>query len=61
MVIGCRVFIGTNFIVLKGVTIGDNTVIDAGSVVTKSIPCNVVAAGNPCRPLRSLTAEELKG
>jgi acetyltransferase-like isoleucine patch superfamily enzyme len=57
--IGKNVFIGTNAIVLKGVTIGDNTVIGAGSVVTKSIPANVIAAGNPCRPLRSLAVSEL--
>jgi acetyltransferase-like isoleucine patch superfamily enzyme len=57
--IGRRVFIGTNAIVLKGVTIGDNSVIGAASVVTASIPGNVVAAGNPCRPIRDLTPEEL--
>ncbi|MGG6292891.1 hypothetical protein ACQ4M4_00590 [Leptolyngbya sp. AN02str] len=38
-----------------GVTIGDNTTIGAGSVVTKNIPANVVAVGNPCRVVRSLT------
>jgi acetyltransferase-like isoleucine patch superfamily enzyme len=52
--IGRSVFVGTNAIVLKGVTIGDNTIIGAGSVVTKSIPPGVVAAGNPCRPIRDL-------
>jgi acetyltransferase-like isoleucine patch superfamily enzyme len=57
--IGKRVFIGTNAIVLKGVTVGNNSVIGAGSVVTKSIPENCIAAGNPCRLLRFLTAEEL--
>ena len=41
-------------IVVPGVTIGDNTVIGAGSVVTKDIPANVVAVGNPCRVLRSI-------
>ena len=41
-------------IVVPGVTIGDNTVIGAGSVVTKGIPANVVAVGNPCRVLRSI-------
>ena len=56
--IGSRVFIGTNAIVLKGVTIGDNTIIGAGSVVTKSIPANVIAAGNPCRVIRNLTEVE---
>ncbi|GAM75924.1 galactoside O-acetyltransferase [Vibrio ishigakensis] len=39
---------------LPGITIGDNTVIGAGSVVTKDIPANVLAAGNPCRILREL-------
>jgi acetyltransferase-like isoleucine patch superfamily enzyme len=57
--IGRNVFIGTNSIILKGVHIGDNAVIGAGSVVTKSIPADVIAAGNPCRPIRSLTSEEL--
>lgn len=59
--IGRRVFIGTNSIVLKGVTIGDNSVIGAGSVVTKSIPHNCIAAGNPCRVIRELAEEELVG
>lgn len=49
IVIEDNVFVGTNSIVLKGVTIGQNSVIGAGSVVTKSIPANVIAAGNPCR------------
>ena len=44
----------SNVIVLPGVTIGDNSVIGAGSVVTKDIPANVVAAGNPCRVLRQI-------
>lgn len=52
--IGNTCWIGANVIVLPGVTIGDNTVIGAGSVVTKDIPANVVAAGNPCRVLRSI-------
>jgi acetyltransferase-like isoleucine patch superfamily enzyme len=58
VIIGKRVFIGTNAIVLKGVMIGDNAVIGAGSVVTRSIPANV-AAGNPCRLIRELTASEI--
>ena len=41
--------------VLPGVTIGDNVVIGAGSVVTKDIPSNVVAVGNPCKVLREIT------
>ena len=52
--IGSNVFLGARTIVLKGAIIGDNSVIGAGSVVSGSIPPNVVAAGNPCRPLRAL-------
>ncbi|RYG64550.1 sugar O-acetyltransferase [bacterium] len=52
--IGNNVWIGGNAIVLPGVTIGDNSVIGAGSVVTKDVPANVVAAGNPCRVIREL-------
>jgi maltose O-acetyltransferase len=52
--IGDRVWIGGGAIICPGVTIGENTVIGAGSVVTKSIPANVVAAGNPCRIIRNL-------
>jgi acetyltransferase-like isoleucine patch superfamily enzyme len=55
--IGKNVFLGTRTMVLKGVTIGDNSVIGAGSVVTKDIPENVLAAGNPCRVIRSLFQE----
>ena len=52
--IGKRCWIGAGAVILPGVTIGDNTVIGAGSVVTKDIPANVVAAGNPCRVLREI-------
>lgn len=52
--IGNNVWIGGSAIIGPGVTIGDNTTIGAGSVVVKSIPANMVAAGNPCRVLRSL-------
>lgn len=52
--IGNNVWIGANSVILPGVTIGDNTVIGAGSVVTKDIPANVVAVGNPCRVLRPI-------
>lgn len=58
--IGNNVFIGTGCIILKGVTIGDNSVIGAGSVVTKSIPNDVIAAGNPCTVVKSLTASPSK-
>ena len=47
--IGNNVWIGGGTIILPGVTIGDNTVIGAGSVVTKTIPANAVACGNPCK------------
>ncbi|MBR5717339.1 MAG: acyltransferase [Bacteroidales bacterium] len=46
--IGCNVFIGTRCLILKGVNIGDNAIIGAGSVVTRDIPANARAAGNPC-------------
>ena len=52
--IGKNVWIGAGAIVLPGVTIGDHSVIGAGSVVTKDIPPNVVAVGNPCRVLREI-------
>ena len=50
--IGCNCWLGAGVIVMPGVTIGDNVVIGAGSIVTKDIPSNVVAVGNPCRVLR---------
>lgn len=52
--IGKNVFLGSNVIILKGVTIGENSVIGSGSVVTKSIPENVIAAGNPAKVIRNL-------
>jgi len=52
--IGDNVWLGGGVIVCPGVTIGNNTTIGAGSVVTKDIPANVVAAGNPCRVIRQL-------
>jgi serine acetyltransferase len=54
VVIEDNVWLGVNVVVLKGVTIGKNSVIGANSVVTKSIPENVIAAGNPCKVIRSL-------
>ena len=54
VIIGNGVWLGGGSIICPGITIGDNTVIGAGSVVVKSLPANVVAAGNPCRVLRSL-------
>ena len=56
--IGNNVWIGANSVVLPGVTIGDNSVIGAGSVVTKDIPPNVVAVGNPCRVLREISEHD---
>lgn len=53
--IGDNVWIGGSCVVLPGVTIGNNVVIGAGSVVTRDIPDNVCAAGNPCRVLREIT------
>lgn len=52
VIIGDNVWIGGGAILLPGVTIGSNTVIGAGSVVTKDIPSDVVACGNPCRAIR---------
>ena len=49
------VWIGAGTIILPGVTIGENSVIGAGSVVTKDIPANVVAVGSPCRVLREIS------
>lgn len=54
VVIGNNIYFGTDVIVLKGVTIGDNCIIGAGSIVTKSIPANSVATGVPCRVVCSI-------
>lgn len=56
--IGKNCWLGAGVIVLPGVTIGDNTVIGAGSVVTKDIPGGVVAVGNPCRVLREINEHD---
>lgn len=56
--IGNNVWIGANVVVNPGVKIGDNSVIGSGSVVTKDIPCDVIAVGNPCRVLRAITEED---
>lgn len=55
--IGCDVWIGGGVIVCPGVSIGDRSVVGAGSVVTRSLPADVLAAGNPCRVIRPLVAE----
>ncbi|MCD8127208.1 MAG: sugar O-acetyltransferase, partial [Clostridiales bacterium] len=52
--IGRNCWLGAGVVVLPGVTIGDNTVVGAGSVVTKDLPAGVVAVGNPCRVLRPI-------
>jgi acetyltransferase-like isoleucine patch superfamily enzyme len=54
VIIKDNVFLGSNVTILKGVIIGENTVIGNGSVVTKSIPANVIAAGNPARVIKEL-------
>lgn len=56
--IGNNVWLGGSVTITPGVTIGDNSIIGAGSVVTRDIPADVVAAGNPCRPLRPLKGPE---
>ena len=56
--IGNSVWIGADTVINPGVTIGNNVVIGSGSVVTKDIPDNVIAAGNPCRVLRAITLED---
>lgn len=53
--IGKRVWLGGDTKIMAGVTIGDETIIGAGSIVTKSIPSGVIAAGNPCKVIREIT------
>jgi len=54
VVIGHDVFVGMNCLILKGVTIGDGSVVGAGSVVTKDVPPGVIVAGNPARIVQEL-------
>lgn len=54
VIIEDNVWLGVNVIVLKGVTIGENSVIGAGSIVTRNIPANVIAAGNPCKVISNI-------
>lgn len=61
VVIEDRVWIGGGSILLPGVTIGENSVIGAGSVVNRSIPPNCVAVGNPCRVIRQFGSDRLEG
>ena len=56
--IGKNCFIGCNTLILKGVAIGDNSTVGAGSVVTKNIPANVIAAGNPAKVIKLLETAE---
>lgn len=58
--IGNNVWIACNVVVCSGVHIGNNAVIGAGSVVTKDIPDNYVAYGNPCKPIRLITKKDSK-
>lgn len=58
--IGKNCWLGAGVIVLPGVTIGDNTVVGAGSVVTKDLPANVVAVGNPCKVMRQIGEKDEK-
>jgi maltose O-acetyltransferase len=56
--IGDNVWIGGNVCIMPGVNIGNNVVIGAGSVVTKDIPDNMIAVGNPCKVVREITEED---
>lgn len=56
--IGKNVWLGGDVKILAGVTIDDNTIIGTGSIVTKDIPANVIAIGNPCKVLRSITEKD---
>lgn len=56
--IGKNCWLGAGVIVMPGVTIGDNTIIGAGSIVTKDIPANVVAVGNPCKVMRPINERD---
>ncbi len=56
--IGKNCWIGAGVIIVPGITIGDNVVVGAGSVVTKDIPSNVVAVGNPCKVLREVNEHD---
>lgn len=56
--IGNNVWIGANVTIVPGITVGENSVIGAGSVVTKDVPANVVAYGNPCRVVREISEHD---
>ncbi|MFS4085864.1 sugar O-acetyltransferase [Aerococcus urinaeequi] len=58
--VGNNVWFGGGVKVMPGVTIGDGTVIGGGSVVTKDIPANMIAVGNPCKPIREITEADAR-
>lgn len=58
--IGRNCWLGAGVVVLPGITIGDNTVVGAGSIVTKDLPANVLAVGNPCRVVREINERDRK-
>lgn len=58
---GNSVWVGAGVHINQGVTIGDNTIIGSGSVITKDIPANVVAAGVPCKVIREITEADKTG
>lgn len=57
IVVGKNVWIGSNSTILQGVTIGDNAIIAAGSVVTKDVPANTIAGGVPAKPIRNIESQ----
>ena len=59
--IGKNVWLGGDVKILAGVSIGDNTIIGAGSIVTKDIPSNVIAVGNPCKVIKEITEADKTG
>ncbi|WP_122034748.1 sugar O-acetyltransferase [Aliivibrio sp. EL58] len=59
IVIGDNVWIGANSVILDGVTIGNRSIIGAGSIVTKDIPSDCVAVGNPCRVIKSISHSKM--
>jgi maltose O-acetyltransferase len=56
--IGARVWIGSDVTILRGVTIGDDTVVGSQSLVTRDLPSRVIAVGSPAKPLRSIASRE---
>lgn len=58
--IGRNCWIGAGAVILPGVTIGENTVVGAGSIVTKDLPANVIAVGNPCRVVRPMDERDIE-